>query len=56
VIVCTDLDRTLIYSAAALDLRVPDAEAPRLLCGAWGNVITPFQPDGAFSMTKVAVA
>lgn len=31
-IVCTDLDRTLIYSAAALDLRVPDAEAPRLLC------------------------
>ncbi len=31
-IVCTDLDRTLIYSADALDLRVPDAEAPRLLC------------------------
>ena len=31
-IVCTDLDRTLIYSAAALDLRVPHAEAPRLLC------------------------
>jgi hypothetical protein len=31
-IVCTDLDRTLIYSAAALDLRVPDAQAPRLLC------------------------
>ena len=31
-IVCTDLDRTLIYSADALDLRVPDAEAPRLRC------------------------
>jgi hypothetical protein len=31
-IVCTDLDRTLIYSAAALDLGVPDAQAPRLLC------------------------
>jgi hypothetical protein len=31
-IVCTDLDRTLIYSAAALDLRVPDAQALRLLC------------------------
>ena len=31
-IVCLDLDRTLIYSAAALDLGVPDADAPRLLC------------------------
>jgi hypothetical protein len=31
-IVCTDLDRTLIYSAAALELGVPDAQAPRLLC------------------------
>jgi hypothetical protein len=31
-VVCLDLDRTTIYSAAALDLRVPDAEAPRLLC------------------------
>ncbi|NGO72693.1 HAD family hydrolase [Streptomyces boncukensis] len=28
----SDLDRTLIYSAAALSLTVPDAEAPRLLC------------------------
>jgi hypothetical protein len=28
----SDLDRTLIYSAAALGLTVPDAEAPRLLC------------------------
>ncbi|SCK40641.1 hypothetical protein [Streptomyces sp. WMMB 322] len=27
-----DLDRTLIYSAAALGLSVPDSEAPRLLC------------------------
>ncbi|MFI9080384.1 HAD family hydrolase [Streptomyces sioyaensis] len=31
-LVASDLDRTLIYSAAALDLAVPDAEAPRLLC------------------------
>ncbi|HVL83436.1 MAG TPA: HAD family hydrolase [Pseudonocardia sp.] len=31
-VACLDLDRTLIYSAAALDLRVPDAQAPRLLC------------------------
>ncbi|MFD9500581.1 HAD family hydrolase [Streptomyces sp. NPDC060035] len=28
----SDLDRTLIYSAAALQLSMPDAEAPRLLC------------------------
>ncbi|WP_158566915.1 HAD family hydrolase [Actinomadura craniellae] len=32
VLVCSDLDRTLIYSAAALGLTVPDAAAPRLLC------------------------
>ncbi|MEV3874702.1 HAD family hydrolase [Streptomyces sp. NPDC049906] len=32
VLVASDLDRTLIYSAAALGLNVPDAEAPRLLC------------------------
>jgi hypothetical protein len=31
-VVCLDLDRTVIYSAGALDLRVPDAQAPRLLC------------------------
>ncbi|MGW1888906.1 HAD family hydrolase [Streptomyces sp. NPDC002004] len=31
-LVASDLDRTLIYSAAALDLTMPDAEAPRLLC------------------------
>jgi hypothetical protein len=31
-VVCLDLDRTTIYSAAALDLRGPDHEAPRLLC------------------------
>lgn len=31
-VVCLDLDRTIIYSANALDLRVPDVEAPRLLC------------------------
>lgn len=32
VLVASDLDRTLIYSAAALELTGPDAEAPRLLC------------------------
>ncbi|MBT2414595.1 HAD family hydrolase [Streptomyces sp. ISL-12] len=32
VLVASDLDRTLIYSAAALNLTVPDQEAPRLLC------------------------
>ncbi|MDT0443723.1 MULTISPECIES: HAD family hydrolase [unclassified Streptomyces] len=30
--VASDLDRTLIYSAAALALGMPDAEAPRLTC------------------------
>lgn len=32
VLVASDLDRTLIYSANALALTAPDAEAPRLLC------------------------
>ncbi|MGW1022171.1 HAD family hydrolase [Streptomyces sp. NPDC002577] len=32
VLVASDLDRTLIYSTAALALGMPDAEAPRLLC------------------------
>ncbi|MDH6627116.1 hypothetical protein M2271_004940 [Streptomyces sp. LBL] len=32
VLVASDLDRTLIYSAAALALTMPDEEAPRLLC------------------------
>ncbi|MGW7194859.1 HAD family hydrolase [Streptomyces chryseus] len=32
VLVASDLDRTLIYSTAALGLRMPDAQAPRLLC------------------------
>ncbi|MFC0600889.1 HAD family hydrolase [Streptomyces palmae] len=32
VLVASDLDRTLIYSAAALGLDMPDDEAPRLLC------------------------
>ncbi|MFD7630869.1 HAD family hydrolase [Streptomyces sp. NPDC059851] len=32
VLVASDLDRTLIYSTAALHLTVPDAAAPRLLC------------------------
>ncbi|MGC5342682.1 HAD family hydrolase [Streptomyces sp. DT24] len=31
-LVASDLDRTLIYSAPALGLRMPDADAPRLLC------------------------
>ncbi|MFF7796929.1 HAD family hydrolase [Streptomyces olivaceus] len=32
VLVASDLDRTLIYSAAALGLTMPDLRAPRLLC------------------------
>lgn len=32
VVLASDLDRTLIYSAAALALSGPDEEAPRLLC------------------------
>ncbi|MGW7438358.1 HAD family hydrolase [Streptomyces sp. NPDC054849] len=32
VLVASDLDRTLIYSTAALGLTMPDPEAPRLLC------------------------
>ncbi|RSS82099.1 HAD family hydrolase [Streptomyces sp. WAC06614] len=32
VLVASDLDRTLIYSSAALALSVPDPVAPRLLC------------------------
>ncbi|MGW7360396.1 HAD family hydrolase [Streptomyces sp. NPDC054802] len=32
VLVASDLDRTLIYSSAALGLAMPDAVAPRLLC------------------------
>ncbi|MFR9794688.1 HAD family hydrolase [Streptomyces sp. MS06] len=32
VLVASDLDRTLIYSSAALHLTMPDARAPRLLC------------------------
>lgn len=31
-LVASDLDRTLIYSAPALQLPMPDADAPRLLC------------------------
>jgi hydroxymethylpyrimidine pyrophosphatase-like HAD family hydrolase len=31
-LVASDLDRTLIYSSAALALEVPDEQAPRLLC------------------------
>lgn len=32
VLVASDLDRTLIYSSAALALTMPDARAPRMLC------------------------
>ncbi|MFG2112239.1 HAD family hydrolase [Streptomyces sp. NPDC048718] len=32
VLVASDLDRTLVYSAAALGLTMPDHRAPRLLC------------------------
>ncbi|MFE3514027.1 HAD family hydrolase [Streptomyces sp. NPDC059166] len=31
-LVASDLDRTLIYSAASLQLAMPDEQAPRLLC------------------------
>ncbi|AVH58951.1 MULTISPECIES: HAD family hydrolase [Streptomyces] len=31
-LIASDLDRTLIYSSAALALTMPDARAPRLLC------------------------
>ncbi|WP_406402713.1 HAD family hydrolase [Streptomyces sp. NBC_00879] len=31
-LIASDLDRTLIYSSAALELGMPDADAPRLLC------------------------
>lgn len=31
-LVCADLDRTLIYSAAALELTMADTDAPQLLC------------------------
>lgn len=31
-VVCLDLDRTVIYSPAALALSMPDHQAPRLLC------------------------
>lgn len=31
-VIASDLDRTLIYSTAALGLGTPDAEAPRLMC------------------------
>ncbi|MCT2590246.1 HAD family hydrolase [Streptomyces sp. N2-109] len=31
-LIASDLDRTLIYSAGALALTMPDGEAPRLLC------------------------
>ena len=32
ILVASDLDRTLVYSAAALELDMPDRHAPRLLC------------------------
>ncbi|MBW8483473.1 HAD family hydrolase [Actinomadura parmotrematis] len=32
VLVCSDLDRTIIYSAAAMGLSGPDAALPRVLC------------------------
>ncbi|MEV4443491.1 HAD family hydrolase, partial [Streptomyces sp. NPDC049577] len=31
-LIASDLDRTLVYSTAALALSTPDSEAPRLLC------------------------
>jgi hypothetical protein len=47
-LVCLDLDRTTIYSAAALDLRMPDADAPRLLCvEVYRSVPQSFMTEGA---------
>ncbi len=43
-----DLDRTLIYSADALDIRVPDNEAPQLLC------VETYQGRPVSFVTKVA--
>ncbi|MQY02639.1 HAD family hydrolase [Actinomadura macrotermitis] len=31
-LICSDLDRTLIYSATSMDLRGPDEDMPRVLC------------------------
>lgn len=41
-LVASDLDRTLIYSAAALRLAVPDAEAPG--CCAWRSTTASRSP------------
>lgn len=41
-LVASDLDRTLIYSAAALQLAMPDAEAPG--CSAWRCTTTSRSP------------
>ncbi|NGN69826.1 HAD family hydrolase [Streptomyces sp. A7024] len=48
--VASDLDRTLIYSAAALELTLPDAEAPRLLC------VEVYQGKPLSFMTEAAAA
>ncbi|QGV80826.1 HAD family hydrolase [Streptomyces ficellus] len=49
-LVASDLDRTLIYSAAALGLTMPDAEAPRLLC------VETYQHKPLSYMTETAAA
>lgn len=49
-LITSDLDRTLIYSAAALQLTVPDALAPRLLC------VEVYQRKPLSYMTEAAAA
>ncbi|MDT3398023.1 HAD family hydrolase [Streptomyces sp. B1866] len=49
-LVASDLDRTLIYSPAALALDVPDARAPRLLC------VEVYQGQPLSFMTETAAA
>lgn len=50
VLVASDLDRTLIYSAAALGLDMPDDLAPRLLC------VEVYQSKPLSYMTETAAA
>jgi hypothetical protein len=59
-VVCLDLDRTTIYSPAALDLRCPDSDAPRLLCveihdGAPRSFMTEIAADAFRALQDIAV-
>lgn len=51
--VASDLDRTLIYSTGALQLTMPDAEAPRLLCvEVYGNKPLSYVTETAASLLE----